>query len=54
MDTAVATAVTTALGTFKTDALTQFGAIIPVAAALLITVGVTFFAIKLFRAIAHV
>jgi type IV secretory pathway VirB6-like protein len=54
MDTGVAEAVTTALSTFKTDALAQIAGVLPVALPVTITVGLAFMGIRLFRGIAHV
>ena len=54
MDTTVAGALSTALTTFKGDAMTQLGTVLPLAIGVAITVGVLFFGIKLFRSIAHV
>lgn len=54
MDGTVATAVTTAITSFKTDALSQLGTLIPIAAAVLITVALVFRVVGWFRAMAHV
>jgi hypothetical protein len=39
--------------TFKTDALTQFGTILPIAFGVLVTVALVFAAISWFRALVH-
>lgn len=54
MDTAVNTALDTMVGSLSTDALAIMADYVPVAGGVLITVGVLFFGIKIFRAIAHV
>jgi len=53
MDASSSAAIATALGSFSEDAVTQYIAIIPIAATVLITVAVVFAAIKWFRAMAH-
>lgn len=54
MDTTVGAALTTAITSFKTDALGQLGSLIPIAAAVVITVALVFMVVKWFRALAHV
>lgn len=54
MDATVAAAVTTAITGYKTDALTQLGGLIPIAAAVLISVALVFMVVRWFRALAHV
>jgi len=54
MDTAVATAISTGLGTFADDALSNFATVIPLALGVTITVAVAFMVVRAFRAIAHV
>lgn len=54
MDTGVNTALDTLMGTLSTDALAIMADYVPTAGAVLVTVGVLFFGIKIFRAIAHV
>jgi len=54
MDSGVETALATMITGFKTDALGQLADVLPLAGAVLVTVGVLFLGIKIFRAIAHV
>lgn len=54
MDADVATAASTLVTTLKTDALGQIETYLPIAGAVLITVAVLFFGIRMFRAVAHV
>lgn len=54
MDSTVSASLTTMVGDLQSDALAILVDYIPEAGAVLITVGVLFFGIKIFRAIAHV
>lgn len=54
MDTAVANTLATGLGDLSDDALAQFGAMLPIGFGVLITVAVTFFAIKTLRGLIHI
>jgi hypothetical protein len=54
MDTALKTALDTAVGGFATDALGQITDVLPVALPIVVSVAGLFLAIRLFRAIAHV
>lgn len=54
MDSAVNTAIDTALAGFATDATALFGDILPVALGLTVSVAVVFGAIKWFRALVHI
>lgn len=54
MDATLATTLGTQMTTFKADALTQVGAVLPLALGVAISVAVVFLGIRIFRAIAHV
>lgn len=54
MDATVSAALETMVGTISTDSIAIMTDYIPIAGGILVTVGVLFFGIKIFRAIAHV
>lgn len=54
MDATVGAALSTAVTTFKTDALSQLGTILPIAIPVIVTVALVFMGVRWFRALAHV
>jgi hypothetical protein len=53
LDAGVNSAATAGITGFKTDALTQFGTVLPIAFGILVTVALVFAAISWFRALVH-
>ena len=54
MDTTVAGALSAGLTSWKGDVASQIAVVLPLALGLAVTIAVVFFAIRLFRGIAHV
>lgn len=54
MDTTLAATVLGQATTWKGDAITQFGAVLPIALGLVISVSLVFFMIRTFRSVVHI
>lgn len=54
MDSGVATALSTGLTSLQTDSLSQLASVLPIGFAVLISVAVTFVAIRWLRALIHI